>query len=120
MEVLEEIKQEAPMNNNLKMECARILSECIKVEYDPKFNTYSQKECIICLDEFAPRATIRILGCRHIFHDNCIEGWIKSDFNINPKCPSCGNDLLNSKPIDLQTFRKKISPAEIQVRQKQA
>ncbi|XAR57718.1 hypothetical protein NMG60_11025963 [Bertholletia excelsa] len=43
-------------------------------------------ECAICLTEFTEGEGIRVLeGCKHGFHVQCIEGWLRS----RSSCPTC-------------------------------
>ncbi|KAK2965346.1 hypothetical protein RJ640_013809 [Escallonia rubra] len=43
------------------------------------------KRCAICLDDFEPRQLVVLTPCRHMFHEDCIVPWVKS----NGKCPVC-------------------------------
>lgn len=60
---------------------AKILDKSVVIPYDPGINVYPQRICIICLKDFADKEAVRVLGCRHIFHKECIETWIKSRLN---------------------------------------
>ena len=35
----------------------------------------TEKECTICLKTFIKGEVIRLLSCKHIFHDGCIVPW---------------------------------------------
>ncbi|KAA8524900.1 hypothetical protein F0562_011322 [Nyssa sinensis] len=37
----------------------------------------SEQECPVCLTEFEPDAEINHLSCGHVFHESCIEKWLK-------------------------------------------
>ena len=51
------------------------------------------KECIVCLSEFEVGESITTLPCVHIFHNECIKSWLKS----NNHCPICKFEItLNS------------------------
>ncbi|KAL6181863.1 hypothetical protein ACLB2K_048511 [Fragaria x ananassa] len=46
------------------------------------------KTCSICLCEYQPKETIRIIpDCNHYFHASCIYEWLRK----NPTCPLCRN-----------------------------
>jgi hypothetical protein len=54
-------------------------------------------ECSICLDEYDAGQTICVAtttSCDHIFHEDCIEEWLKDHDN----CPMCRVNLMNSAP----------------------
>lgn len=43
------------------------------------------KSCAICLEDFVPKQEVLVTPCNHMFHDDCIIRWIKS----NGQCPVC-------------------------------
>lgn len=50
----------------------------------------AQLSCPICLMDFASEDEIRILPCKHYFHDQCIGEWL----GMNSTCPSCRKNIL--------------------------
>nr|XP_043606879.1 probable E3 ubiquitin-protein ligase XERICO [Erigeron canadensis] len=50
-----------------------------------KSNSEDDKRCAICLDDFRAREMVTLTPCNHMFHDNCIVPWVKS----NGQCPVC-------------------------------
>lgn len=42
-------------------------------------------KCAICLEEFEPREEVTVTPCSHMFHDECITPWVRS----NGQCPVC-------------------------------
>jgi hypothetical protein len=51
--------------------------------YAQSYEAYREKECPVCLDEFSRNTIIHELGCKHIFHPECID---KLEKKICPKC----------------------------------
>ena len=45
--------------------------------------------CSICLDKLEEGVDVIVLPCRHGFHPDCIEPWLK----IHSECPSCRHKL---------------------------
>lgn len=43
------------------------------------------EKCTICLDNFEMAIEIRILNCKHYFHTDCVDRWLK----CNKQCPMC-------------------------------
>ena len=47
--------------------------------------TTSDTACMICQENFADSDEIPTLSCGHVFHNNCLNEWVKR----NPVCPFC-------------------------------
>ena len=41
------------------------------------------RSCAVCLEQIRPGESARALKCRHIFHRQCIDDWLK----LRGKCP---------------------------------
>jgi hypothetical protein len=49
-------------------------------------NSFSDTtSCTVCLDELAKGDIVKMLPCGHIFHDRCIDEWLKHQ----KACPNC-------------------------------
>ena len=48
-----------------------------------------EHSCSVCKDEFEISQNVLLLPCKHIFHDECIQPWLK-DRN---SCPTCRHEL---------------------------
>ncbi|KAG2131821.1 hypothetical protein DEU56DRAFT_739862 [Suillus clintonianus] len=42
--------------------------------------------CLICLDDYVPDDDLRILSCKHAFHQGCVDKWLQTGRN---NCPAC-------------------------------
>ena len=42
--------------------------------------------CSICMDEIKDKQCIKVLNCKHLFHNKCIIKWLKEDHH---NCPLC-------------------------------
>ncbi len=64
----------------------------------------TDEECSICLQSMMPGDLVRLLNCRHQFHDHCLMPWLI----IQSRCPYClkgvrlGNDRLTV--VSILTF----------------
>jgi hypothetical protein len=45
----------------------------------------TSKECYICLKSFTKGKKIRILPCKHLFCEECLKPWLKTNYT----CPTC-------------------------------
>jgi hypothetical protein len=47
-------------------------------------------ECTICIGNFEEKQKVmRLQGCDHVFHESCLEGWLK----LKARCPNCNKEL---------------------------
>jgi hypothetical protein len=46
--------------------------------------------CSICREDYQDGDTVRLLGCNHYFHKNCIDSWLST----NDSCPYCRQDVI--------------------------
>lgn len=47
--------------------------------------TKQDDECTICMDDFVMSYVVRTLPCKHYFHSDCIDPWLRR----NASCPTC-------------------------------
>jgi RING finger family protein len=48
---------------------------------------YSQPTCAICLEDFVPsESLVRELPCRHIFHSECVDTFLRENSSLCPLC----------------------------------
>ncbi|TKY72578.1 RING-H2 finger protein ATL2 [Spatholobus suberectus] len=65
---------------------AAVLASLPVFSYDPKTDPENAPECAVCLSEFEPGETGRVLPkCKHSFHTECIDMW----FHSHDTCPLC-------------------------------
>ncbi|CEG37542.1 FOG: Predicted E3 ubiquitin ligase [Plasmopara halstedii] len=48
--------------------------------------------CIICQYEFMPNDQAMTLPCAHVFHEDCVSGWIRE----NNSCPLCKREISST------------------------
>ncbi|KAJ0252800.1 E3 ubiquitin-protein ligase RHA2B [Hirschfeldia incana] len=51
----------------------------------------ASSDCIVCLSTLKSGEEVRKLDCRHVFHKQCLEGWIQ---HLNFNCPLCRSPLI--------------------------
>lgn len=73
----------------------RAMNNLKKVDVtDDNINEFKEITCNICLDTFKVGNIIRILECKHEFHEDCIIRWLKS----RNTCPVCRFELESNDP----------------------
>lgn len=43
-------------------------------------------QCLVCLDEFDLKQSVRVLKCNHVFHRECVDKWLCESHNSCPVC----------------------------------
>ncbi|KAG0078349.1 hypothetical protein BGZ92_001492 [Podila epicladia] len=64
--------------------------------------------CVICLCEYEPDDLLRQMPCRHLFHKDCVDEWLK----LKRTCPLCKFDIARVNRIrnwTRQHFRRRSS-----------
>nr|ALI16853.1 RING finger protein [Raphanus sativus] len=66
------------------------LNRLFSYPYDHKAAA-AASDCIVCLSTLKTGEEVRKLGCRHVFHKQCLEGWLQ---HLNFNCPLCRSPLV--------------------------
>ena len=66
-----------------------VSTECIKRFKDTNIIAEHSQACTICLIDFAPEDQVAQLKCSHVYHQECMNQWIKE----NASCPLCRDNL---------------------------
>lgn len=74
--------EEAERNNSAQATDIAALPTSKKTE---TMNMGAQKQCMVCLEDFANGDDLKTLPCLHIYHQACIERWLGTDNS----CPVC-------------------------------
>ncbi|PKA55149.1 putative E3 ubiquitin-protein ligase RHA2B [Apostasia shenzhenica] len=51
-----------------------------------------RQTCVVCLSRLSAGERVRRLGCRHVFHAECLDGWFGQMMNLS--CPLCRAPLV--------------------------
>ncbi|CAF0998153.1 unnamed protein product [Adineta steineri] len=52
------------------------------------------EDCTICLSSMEEENKCSLLPCKHVFHTECIHGWIDSDEERSLECPNCRKPIF--------------------------
>jgi len=73
------------------------------LEADPSFNTLGVHACYggtagcaICISSFKKNDLVRLLWCEHLFHQSCIDSWLRK----HTDCPLCKLELFPEEQND--------------------
>ncbi|KAF8096272.1 hypothetical protein N665_0313s0038 [Sinapis alba] len=67
------------------------LNRLFSYRYNAADNAAAASDCIVCLSTLKRGEEVRKLDCRHVFHKQCLEGWIE---HLNFNCPLCRSPLI--------------------------
>lgn len=60
-----------------------------------------QQECSVCLNHFESESRINKLECGHLFHNVCLEKWLKYS---NTTCPLCRTPMMPQEEEEVDCF----------------
>ncbi|KAJ4709845.1 E3 ubiquitin-protein ligase RHA2A [Melia azedarach] len=53
-------------------------------------------DCMVCLCTLRDGEQVRKLDCRHVFHKECLDGWLH---HLNFNCPLCRSPLVSDERV---------------------
>ena len=56
----------------------------------------NKPSCAICIMDFELDEEVRVLPCKHYFHTDCVDSWLK----MNATCPTCRANILGEESND--------------------
>lgn len=62
-----------------------------------KESYFKSIECNICLTEYDDEEMLTVLPCKHYYHTECIEHWLKKE---SKKCPVCKSEVAKGHILD--------------------
>ncbi|XP_062982312.1 E3 ubiquitin-protein ligase RNF149 [Elgaria multicarinata webbii] len=62
------------------------------VKYEDKGLDVDAENCAICIENYKPKDTVRILPCKHVFHRHCVDPWLLE----HRTCPMCKLDVIKA------------------------
>ncbi|KAI3657260.1 hypothetical protein MP638_005271 [Amoeboaphelidium occidentale] len=75
----------------------KVIAKINKIKYDPKAEQdgvavipKEDAQCSICLQEYEPGEDLRQLNCKHHFHSQCLDDWLR----LEARCPLCNRKIL--------------------------
>ncbi|KAJ6718833.1 E3 UBIQUITIN-PROTEIN LIGASE RHA2A [Salix purpurea] len=64
---------------------------------DSNINDKGGSDCVVCLCTLRHGDQVRKLDCRHVFHKECIDGWLD---HLNFNCPLCRSSLVSDERVE--------------------
>ncbi|KAI8886034.1 hypothetical protein K501DRAFT_331475 [Backusella circina FSU 941] len=104
-ELISEIRTRTETSRRERQPATRIISSLTEkrlAQDDPEYQT----ECSICQEIFS-KEKLYVLPCRHVYHSECIDQWIR----LKPTCPICRFSLTPSSPTLTSPYRSLQNPA---------
>ena len=97
-------------NNKLTKKYIKMLNNTNKNTKETKIN----ETCSICLEEITLKdyktKKILVSDCKHIFHTNCINDWVKTRITSGNKidCPICRSNIIRNDEFKKYTHTTKM------------
>ncbi|EIW68296.1 hypothetical protein TREMEDRAFT_74232 [Tremella mesenterica DSM 1558] len=99
------VKQEEIDKSGLEVKAAK---ELMDMKKDERVWDNCVEKCQICLSEYEPEDKVRLLTCRHAFHQDCVDKWITGGRN---SCPACRTEAVRpQQPGDTSQTHTRSEP----------
>ncbi|KAG8903014.1 hypothetical protein FRB99_003821 [Tulasnella sp. 403] len=69
-----------------------------RYEKEGKVTSNTSEKCLICLSEYESDDDVRVMSCKHAFHQSCVDKWLEVGRNNCPACRSKGVEVMDSIP----------------------
>ena len=66
----------------------------------------TREECPICYEDVLENCLIARMECKHIFHEDCLLGWLKSSCSMANTCPKCRSVIDDGRQITVTIYDK--------------
>lgn len=77
---------------------------------DGRIATNCVDRCLICLDDYVPDDDLRVLSCKHAFHQGCVDKWLQTGRNNCPACRTKGVDNETSPSTEASASNSTLTP----------
>lgn len=77
---------------------------------DGRVATNCVDRCLICLDDYVPDDDLRVLSCKHAFHQGCVDKWLQTGRNNCPACRTKGVDNDTSPSTEASASSSTLAP----------
>ncbi|KAJ2843525.1 hypothetical protein J3B02_005236 [Coemansia erecta] len=81
---------DAPEKERLQQHLANIIQQFGRGSY----SFTEEKSCAICLSGYISGESVRVLPCKHGFHQKCIDAWLLSK-HMTVHCPVCKSSIVD-------------------------
>ncbi|KAJ1865417.1 hypothetical protein LPJ73_000003 [Coemansia sp. RSA 2703] len=85
-----EIDPDSSEKEILQQHLANIIQQCGKGSY----SFTEENTCAICLGGYISGENLRVLPCKHAFHQKCIDAWLLSKY-MTVHCPVCKSSITD-------------------------
>ena len=96
-QIREGLQYQEEENAQLNNEENHILNELVDVQFKNVSENVKEgnEKFVICYENFLKDENIKMTGCFHLFHLNCIKKWVQSKHGLDeqPDCPICRRNL---------------------------
>lgn len=77
---------------------------------DGRVATNCVDRCLICLDDYVPDDDLRVLSCKHAFHQGCVDKWLQTGRNNCPACRTKGVDNETTPSTEASASNSTLTP----------
>ncbi|KAF9236459.1 hypothetical protein BU15DRAFT_35415, partial [Melanogaster broomeanus] len=87
-ELLGQVKPPTVSKEEIDKSGLELIKASMLEEYEKQGRVASNcvDRCLICLDDYTPEDNLRVLTCKHTFHQDCVDRWLETGRN---NCPAC-------------------------------
>lgn len=74
-------------------------ADLTQYEREGRVSSNCTERCLICLDDYAPEGSVRLMSCKHAFHKDCVDKWLQVGRNNCPACRTKGVSTVGEPSV---------------------
>lgn len=104
-ELLGQVKPPTVSKEEIDKSGLEVIKSTSLAEYERggKISSNCVDRCLICLDDYEPEDDVRVMTCRHAFHQKCVDTWLQTGKNNCPACRGMGVSTEAPAQPDIMT-----------------
>ncbi|KAG8930265.1 hypothetical protein FRC01_003006 [Tulasnella sp. 417] len=104
-ELLGQVKPPVASKDDIEQSGLEIIkaSQVTEYEKEGKITSNTSERCLICLSDYEPDEDIRVMACKHAFHQPCVDKWLEVGRNNCPACRSKGVEVQETPSPPAET-----------------
>lgn len=99
-DLLGQVKSSTASKEDIENSGLEVIKASLLPQYynENKITASCLDRCLVCLEDYQAEEDVRVMKCRHVFHQACVDEWMQKGRNNCPTCRSTGVQATTENP----------------------